>query len=310
MSTSLILMSKLVSMMAMACLGILIVRVGLVSTEDSRAFSALTVYVLQPALIFSSFHLELTAQRRNGFFAAVAVSMLIYVFWILLTGLLKKPFRLDSVDRATLIYSNVGNLTLPVIAMTLSEEMVFYAAALQIPFNLFIWTHGSTVISGKSNYNFKKILLNSNVIAMFLGVLFMLSGLPLPDVVDTTLITLKNAVPSLSMIVVGMVIGRKSLKKLFSNGKAYLIVFGRLIVFPLAAMLLLYLSGFLRRFPEYVPVFQAVFMGLCAPPASTVSQLAVLYDEKPVEASVYNTVGMFLCILTIPLMNLLYEVLF
>ena len=69
-------MSKLVSMMAMACLGILIVRVGLVSTEDSRAFSALTVYVLQPALIFSSFHLELTAQRRNGFFAAVAVSML------------------------------------------------------------------------------------------------------------------------------------------------------------------------------------------------------------------------------------------
>lgn len=310
MQTSILLMSKLTAMLVVVLLGIIIVRTHLLSEKDSKTISSLTVYILQPAMIVYAFELELTQERLRGFIAGLVFSMIVYIVWILAVTILKKPLGMDAIDQTTLIYSNVGNLTLPIVMMTLGEEMVFYASILTIPFNIFAWTHGASVIGGRDGINLKKIVLNPNVIALLVGVVILVSGIRFPDVINTTLSTLGDAVPAMSMIVVGMVIGSADIKSFFSNAKAYAVTFGRLVAFPVCTMFALYLTGFLEKNPELVPVFQVIFMGLSAPPASTVSQLAVLYDENPMEASVYNTFGMFACIITIPVMNLLFELLF
>jgi predicted permease len=78
----------------------------------------------------------------------------------------------------------------------------------------------------------------------------------------------------------------------------------------MVAMILLYATGIMKRIPEFIPVALALFIGLSAPPASTVSQLAVLHNEHPVEAGTYNTIGMFLCLLTMPLILFLYQLMF
>ena len=272
MDTSILLMSRLASMLIMVCLGIIIVRLGVVKAADSKAFSALTVYVLQPALIIYCFELDLTKERKNGFIFALVFCILVYIIWVLITKLLKTPLKWNAIDQATLIYSNAGNLTLPIVAMTLGDEMLFYVSALQIPFNLFIWTHGVMTISGQKSFDIKKLLYNSNIIAMLVGVFILVSGFELPEVIATSLSTLSDAVPSISMIVVGMVIGGKSLRQVFSMKKAYIIALERLVVFPIIIMLMLYATGILTRYPQYVPILQAIFLGLCAPPASTVSQ--------------------------------------
>lgn len=310
METSLLLMSKLAAMLIVVLLGIVVVRTKLLSPKDSKIISTLTVYILQPAMIIYAFELELTAERIRGFTVGLAFSMIVYIVWIVGVTALKKPLGMDAIDQTTLIYSNVGNLTLPIVLMTMGQEMVFYASILTIPFNIFAWTHGAAVIGGKDGINLKKIILNPNVIALFVGMAVLLSGFKFPDVINTTMATLGDAVPSMSMIVVGMVIGEADFKSFFSNPKAYAVTFGRLIGLPVLTMFALYLTGFLADNPAFIPVFQVIFMGLCAPPASTVSQLAVLFDENPMEASVYNTFGMFACIITIPLMNLLFELLF
>ena len=297
-------------MLAMVIIGILLVRLDFVSTKDSRVLSVLTAYVLQPALVIHAFQLELTPAKLHGFLFGLGFSLIVFIVWIAAVTFVRNPLHLDAVDQATLIYSNCGNLTLPIVAMTLGEEMVFFVSILTIPFNLFVWTHGVAIIGGKDKVHYKKLLLNPNILGLGAGLVILFSGIPMPDAVDTIFGTLADAVPSISMIVVGMVIGDADLKEIFTLKKAYLILFGRLMILPASTMLLLYFSGILKEYPQYIPVLQVIFMGLSAPPASTVSQLAVIYDENPVEASIYNTVGMFLCIATIPLMNLLYEVLF
>ena len=310
MQTSLALMGNLATMLIMVILGIIIVRVKLVKEEDSKPLSAIVVYVLQPALIVHSMRLTLTPERIRAFVFGLLFCMAVYVVWILLTVILKKPFRLNPVDQATLVYSNAGNLTLPVVAMVLGDEAVFFVSALQIPFNLFIWTHGNQIISHGKKFQLKKLLLNSNIIALAIGLLLTAFQVELPEIIDTTLLTLRNAVAPVSMLVIGMVIANCSFKQIFGMKKAYLILLGRLIIFPMIAMGLLYLTGILQRFPEFVPVAMALFVGLSAPPASTVSQLAVLHQEHPVEASTYNTLGMFFCLLTMPLILFLFQLLF
>ena len=310
MDITLTLASKLASMMLIVVVGFVIVRVGLLKRSDSRPFSLLTVYVLQPCLIVSAFQIELTKDRLAGFLAVLVFSTLVYLVWVLAARLLRKPLHLDEIMETTLIYSNVGNLILPLVSLMFGQEMVFYASAIQLPFNLFIWTHGASIVRGEKHFNPARILLNPNLLAVIAGLLLMLLQIRIPDIPETAVSGLSSMVGPTSMLVIGMVIADSDLKSVFLLKKAYFVLLGRLIIFPLAAMGLLWASGFLRRYPQYVPMLQVAFMSLSAPPSSTISQLAVVHNKKPLEASIYNVMGTLFCILTIPLVIACYQALF
>lgn len=310
MNTVLLLMSKLAAMLVMVAVGWLSVRFRIIETRDSAVLSRLTVYILQPCMICRAFQIQLTPERLSGFLCALVFGTAVYIFWILALGLLKKPLRLDAVDRSSLIYSNVGNLALPVIYMILGSEYVFYASALQIPFNLLIWTHANSIISGERRLHIRKILLNPNVIALFLGLLLSLLQIRLPDFLDTAMGGLGDMVGPVSMLMIGIVVSGKDLRKIFTYGRAWLISLGRLIAMPASLVLLLLVSGVCARQPQWVPVFQVCFIALSTPTASMVAQLAVLYDKKAYETSVYGVLSMLLCVLTMPLMLALFQLLF
>ena len=310
MSTGLVLMSKLMAMMVMVAVGYAAVKLHVVESRDSRTLSRLTVYILQPCLICRSVQIDLTPERLNGFLCALILGIVTYVFWIVALGLLKKPLRLDAVDRCNLIYSNVGNLALPLINMILGSEYVFYASALQIPFNLLIWTHGNSIISGERHLHFRKIIFNPNIIALVTGILLVLLHIRLPDVIDTAMEGLGSMVGPSSMLVIGIVIAGSDLRGIITNKRAYAISLGRLIVMPASLLLLILASGILTRHPELTPVFRVCFIALSTPPGATVSQLAVLYDKKAYESSVYSVLSMALCIVTMPLMLMVFQLLF
>ena len=310
MNTGLVLMSKLAAMMLMVIVGYGAVKLHVIESEDSKILSRLIVYILQPCLICRSFQIDLTPERLNGFLCALGLGMGTYILWIVSLELLKKPLRLDAVDRCSMIYSNVGNLALPLINMILGSEYVFYASALQVPFNLFVWTHGNSIISGEKHLNFRKIILNPNMVSLMAGLLLTAFRIRLPDVLDTAMDGLGSMVGPCSMLVIGMVITRNDLKKVFTNTRAYAITLGRLIVMPASLLLLFRVTGIFNSHPALVPVFQVCFIALCTPTASTVSQLAVLYNNKAYETSVYSVISMALCVVTMPFMLVVFQKLF
>ncbi len=296
-----LLASKLASMMLMVVVGFAIVRLGIMKVEDSKPISTLIVFVLTPCLIIRAFQIDLTPARLEGFFASVLFMAASYVVWILLAKLLKKPLKISPIDEATLVYTNVGNLTLPLVSMILGEEMVFYAGSLQLPFLLFIWTHGVMTIQGSRKIDLKKMLLNTNMIALYIGVALLALRIRIPEILDTTMEGFSSMVGPASMLVAGMVIAGRNLKTVFTFRRAYLIQIGRLLILPMLSTTLLYFSGILKAMPQLTPILMTVVIGLSAPAASTVSQLAVVYDKEPETANIYNVMGLMFCILTIPL---------
>lgn len=307
---SLALMQNIGSMLLWVVVGYIVVKTGMVAAEHSRVLSSLTVYVFCPCLIFSAFQIDLTQERIRGFLFAMGFAFVVYFIWILIARMLRKPFSLDPVDEMSLVYSNVGNLVLPLVAMTLGDEMVFYASAIQVPFNLLFWTHAISVIREEKHLEWKKIFSNFNVIALVLGLATLLSQVRIPSVLMTSIHGLRDMVAPASMIVVGMVLASTSLKSIFTCSRAYAILLGRLILFPLVAMGVLYVSGIPIRYPQLAGVLLVTFMSLSAPPASNISQVAVVFHKNETEASIYNILGLFFCIITIPLIIALYQILF
>ena len=310
MQLSLALMENIASMLVWVLVGFVVVKTGLVKGEYSRVLSVLTVYVFCPAMIFNAFQIELTAERIHGFLACMAFSFAAYVVWMLLSRVLRKPLKLNPVDEASLIYGNVGNLMLPLVSMTLGEEMVFYASAIQIPFNLFFWTHGISIMQGQARFEWKKIFGNLNIWAVVFGLVFLGFQWHLPTVLDTAFSGLASMVAPASMMVVGMVLAGTELKSVFTCARAYGVLLGRLVICPLLGLGLLWVSGVPTRFPELVPILMVTAISLAAPSASNVAQLAVVFDQKPTYASIVNILSLFACVLTIPAFIALYQLVF
>ena len=310
MEFALILLSKLTSMMLMALVGYILIRLKVLRQDDTRVISALLVYVLQPCLILRAFQIDLTPERMQGFIYGTIFATITMLLSILVSKLLEKPLQLDAIDRSSLIYANVGNLILPLISMSLGDEMVFYGSTFQIPFNALIWTHCFSIIKGGKDINLKKILTTPSLIAMAAGLLLLATQTRIPPVIDTAAKGFHDMVAASSMMLVGMVIAETDLKSVFTHKKAYLVSFGRLVALPVLFMLLLKASGFLTRHPSMRPVFMVTMLGASAPCASTIIQLAVLHDKDAVKAGIYNVMTTVLCVVTLPLMILLYQVLF
>ena len=145
---------------------------------------------------------------------------------------------------------------------------------------------------------------------MFSGLILTSLRIRLPDVLDTAMDNLGSMVGPCSMLVIGMVITRNDLRKVFTNGRAYAITFGRLIAMPVSLLLLFLGTGIFNGNPSLIPVFQVCFIALCTPTASTISQLAVLYNNKAYETSVYSVISMALCVVTMPVMLIVFQYLF
>ena len=306
MNTSLVLMSKLISMMIIGAVGYVTIRSGLLEERDGKQLARLSMYVLSPCLIIVAFQVELTAEKIKGYLLALIFSTLAQGGFILVAALLRRIGLLGLVEELSIIYTNCGNLILPIVAMTLGEEMVFYGSAYQLTYNLLFWTHAAGKIEGGGRIDWKKALLNPNIIAIMVGIFLLLTQIRIPGPADTAMRMLSDMVGPASMLVIGMTMAGSSLMKVLTFKKAYLVIFLRLIALPLLAMGALWISGFAARFPQYIPVFRISFLAIAAPPGANVVQLATVYDKEPVKAGIYNLLGMICCMFTIPLIDFIY----
>ena len=193
MELSVLLAEQIVVIFLMMAIGYVIVKIRLFKTEDSSVLSNLVVYICFPCVIINSFQIELTARTAKGLLLAVAAAAAAHAFMLLAVWILEKPLRLNSIEKVSIIYTNAGYLVIPLVSAVLGEEWVFYTTAFLLVQNLLTWTHGVSVLKGESERNYRKILLNPNIIALAAGILLFQSLLnifgPL-DVIPLTGVTL------------------------------------------------------------------------------------------------------------------------
>ena len=111
------------------------------------------------------------------------------------------------------------------------------------------------------------------------------------------------------MIVIGMILAGANLKRVFTTARLYAICLCRLILYPLVVIVMVALSGYLKVHPEDLFIFQIAMIAVAAPPANIIAQFAVMYDKDALMAGSYNALGMLLCIVTMPLMMLIFDLL-
>ena len=112
-----------------------------------------------------------------------------------------------------------------------------------------------------------------------------------------------------SMLAVGMIIGNVDLGWVFRQKRPYFICFIRLVFFPVIAILIFTFSGAVSLHQDAEYILMVVLLATSAPAAVMVTQLAQIHGRDARYASVINVMSVIFCIVTMPLMVLLYEAL-
>ena len=304
---SLLLMKQIGELFLMMLMGFIVVKAKLIKAEESKSLSIVSLYIIMPCVIINAFQIEYSESVKNGLILAFIAAILIHIVLLILIKVFEKIFNLDAVEKVSVIYSNSGNLIIPIVTSVLGKEWVIYSSAFLSVQLIVLWTHGRMVLCGDKKIDFKKILLNVNIISILLGILFFITRIQLPNMIKETMGSVSVMIGPISMIVAGMLIGNMNLKQIFSYKRVYLINFLRMILCPAIILLILKYSGLANFSSDGKMILLISLLATITPSASAITQMSQIYGKNAEYASAINVVTTIVCIITMPIMVWIYQ---
>ena len=143
---SLLLGKQIAAMLLMVLMGYAVVRLRLLRAEDCAPLSAVALYIVGPCMMLDAFQVEFSGEKLNGLFLSLAAAALSQSLAIAFNVLVRRPLRLDPVEQASAIYSNGGNLIIPIVTYVFGPEWVLYTSGFLIGQTALFWTHCYTLL--------------------------------------------------------------------------------------------------------------------------------------------------------------------
>lgn len=304
---SLILAKKIFSLFIIMLMSMSLVRLKILKAADSKVMSILLLYLFFPCVIIDAFQVDFTPEIRHGLLLSTAAAVAVQAL-LLFAGLFwQKLLHLNAVEVCSVIYSNAGNLIIPLIIAVLGQEWVIYSSTFLAVQLVLFWTHMKSVMAGEAHMDWRAVFTNANMIAIFIGLVLLFTGWRLPAPVNDAMHSLGLVIGPSAMIIAGMLLGNMSRKKICSYKRVPLVAFLRLIVMPLIILLFVKFSGLAAFSPDGKTILLITLLATATPSATTCVSMASLFDNQPEYASVINVVTATLCTITMPLIVWLYQ---
>ena len=299
-----IILHQMLQLFIIMFLGYALHKVKLIDHDFIKKLTKLLLNVTLPATIFSSV-LQQESERDMGavgevFLIGVAVYVVLPVVSLLAVKLMRLPKKDRSLYAFMMTYSNIGFMGFPLMDALYGQTAVFYAAIINIIFNISVFTCGVLMMNaGKDGGNTKlkwRNLLSPGVSVSTLSVAVYLLNISFPEDIKSVVSSVGNITTPLAMILIGATLATMDVKSIFNDWHVYFYSAVKQIVIPLLFWPAL---KFLIHDPFILAV---VFILILMPVANTSVLFATEYDgdEKLAAKTIFITTVM--SIVTVPLL--------
>lgn len=295
------LFSQVLTLFLLILVGWAVRRIGLFSDEVTTGVSRFLVNVALPALVIDSMQLpfdpELAAEGAALALAAGAYFAGVILFALVFPRLIRARPEERAVFSFLVVFANTGFMGYPVVNAIWGESAVFLAAIYNLFFSLLVFTVGVLLLTGaKAGWReiSPRVLLSPGIVSVAVGLALFFLSVDLPDVIGGPIAMLGALTTPLSMIVIGALLARLDPRTIFGNPRVYVYAAVRLLLLPLATLVLL--TPFVHD-----PLVLGVCVVLAAMPGATNAALfAEEYGVNPELASQSVFITTLFCIATIP----------
>ena len=304
-----IMLRNVLMFVALAIPGYVLVKCGMVKSEQSGILSKILMYVGMPFMIISGTvnNLTLSAELLVQLLVVAAIGVAYTIVWFLVSKPLtsgEKNEKAEAMMRFCSIFSNNGFLGLPLaIAVFGRDSRVFtLLIVLNIINNLLLYTLGTYLVSGdKKSMSVKKALLNPVLIGFAVGIVMNILNVKayIPEAA-TFSDHFGNIVTPISMTVLGMKLANVKLSSLVTSKKNYYVSLIKLILVPVVIIGLLLAARLV--FDVSNDVILAFFIAFAVPTAGLSSTFADMYNGDTEHAVVFTLGSTLYSIVTIPIL--------
>jgi predicted permease len=303
---ALLLFKQIFVLFLMMGMGCAIVKGRFLKSDDSKILSTVCLYLVVPCMQIKAFQVHYTNTVRNGSLLALTAAVLIHILLFAITYAFKRPLHLTDEETGSILYSNAGNLIVPLVTAILGASWVIYASAFMFVQGILLWSHGKAIMQRQKNFNLLQIFGNINIAATLLGAALFFCRIKLTGIIANTISGVAAMIGPISMIAIGMILANVQWGKLFTNRRIYWIVALKMIVLPTIILLILKYTPLHTLLPQGRMILLVSLLAVIAPSGATIPQMAQLYSRNADYASSLNVITTLICIVTMPLLTLLY----
>lgn len=304
---SLMLLRKIAQMFLGLVLGFILVRSGKAKSADSRHLSVVILYVINPCVIIGAYQVAFSNDMVHSLLLSFGAAIGIHILFFVLTGILRRPLRLNAVEQASAIYSNCVNLLIPIVTSILGKEYIIFTSMYIMVQVFCLWSHCRMLLSGERVISFRNIFCNLNVISTLIGLALFLLRIQIPAVLAEAMDSIAVTLGPLNMVVIGMLLGGADLKKITRIPGVWKVTALRLLGYPLIVLLVLKFSGLANLVPNGGNLLLLSLMAACAPSGTMVTSIAQVYGGDAEYASAISMISTLLCIASMPFIIFLYQ---
>jgi predicted permease len=304
-----IVLNQVITLFLLIAAGFYLTKIKAIGERGVKDMTNILFLIVTPCIIITAFQLDYTPERVGKLLIALGASVGIHLFSIIAGEIAfhKRFFRdagQSKVVRFSTVYSNAGFMGLPLLDAVLGQEGLFMGSVYIAVFNAFTWTHGVMLYTGKTDRkSLVKTVLNPNVAAIFIGLLFFFLSLKIPGPLYNSMHFVSNLNTPLAMIVIGNRIAQIDLREILSGMALWPAIFARNIAMPLILLFALHFAGISG------PILLACILPAACPTAGNTVLIAEMYGADSVFGARLMTISTMFSIVSIPLIVYMFTAL-
>lgn len=278
--------------------GIILRKKGILHEEAKAVLTDLVIYFILPCNIISSFLIEFNGKVIMEFAIILVIASLIQVVCLILANTLyrKEPDSRKKVLQYGTVCSNAGFMGNPIAEGVYGAQGLMFASIFLIPQRIVMWSAGVSYFTESPDRKtvVKKVLTHPCIIAVYIGVFFLVTQLKMPEFLENTIRGVGGCTTTVSMVLIGTILAEVKLKSILDWGIVKYTVI-RLFLIPFMVFIAC-------RLFSIDPMLSGVSILLAGMPAgSTTAILAAKYNGDYIFATKCVVVTTLLSLVTIPL---------
>ena len=304
METVLVVLNQVVIMLLLLLVGVLLFKVKMINEEGRKQLVNIALYVSTSAVIIDSFLMDFNKDLALNILYCLILAVISHTIGIaLVTLFIRKKNERYQVLRFAGVFANCGFMGIPLIQAVLGPSGVIYATVFVTVFNVFVWTYGVILCSGKTEKGMiKKIVLSPVLICVAIGLILFIFSIRLFAPIEKTIEYIADLNTPLAMIATGACVANSNFFKAFLRKETYVILGIRLFAVSVIMMFVLKLFSFV----SYEVAMTTVIIS-AAPTASNTAMFAEKYNLGSDRAGELVVVSTILSLVSIPLITALYS---
>lgn len=275
--------------------GYVLFRKDLLTIKGSKDIANILVRLVIPAVILNSFCVERTHERMMELLQSALVTDLSLIIAMVIAALL---YRKKPVANFGAAFANAGFIGIPLVQAAFGSEAVFWILSMVAMLNMLQYSYGVRLLTGeKSMTGLRHMLYNPILISIAIGLVLFFTGAGghMPEILSASLEGMSALNAPLAMLVLGSYLAQSDLKKMMRDVSLYWLSAVRLIIVPLATLMVI------RLIPYRTELLLTVFIAASTPIGANVAVYAQLYDKDYPYACQTVVITTLFSIITLPL---------